>query len=278
MYNLIVGFQDGEAFPSRVGEHTDEVVWAYVAPAGRLDTSRLLNLPALVMPETGLGDEQIARVGSIESLALSGRNYRFKFVPNALVPPIPSERIEAAAGRLGITDWEFQRTHWAVKDVDLYRVVHEDIVDSRPAPKVFRLPTMSTRERDLVAVMMPFDSRFGPVQETLRQAAADVGLRCLRADDIWDHHVVMDDVASLLWRAQVVIADFTGRNPNVFYETGIAHTFGRDVIPIAQSKDDVPFDLGALRYIHYRDNGEGLEELRSHVARRLATLVARAVI
>lgn len=44
----------------------------------------------------------------------------------------------------------------------------------------------------------------------------------------------MDDVISLIWRSRVVIADFTTRNLNVFYETGIAHTLGGDVIQIAQ--------------------------------------------
>jgi hypothetical protein len=47
--------------------------------------------------------------------------------------------------------------------------------------------------------------------------------------------------------ARIVIADLNSRNPNVFYETGIAHTLGRDVIQIAQSIEDVPFDLRAIR-------------------------------
>src|ERR1035441_10621327 len=50
-------------------------------------------------------------------------------------------------------------------------------------------------------------------------------------------------VFNLVFRAGVVLVNFTGKNPNVMYETGIAHTLGKIVIPISQSLDDVPFDM-----------------------------------
>jgi len=139
MYNLIVGFIDGEAFASRMLEYTEAAVREYVAPSSAIDVSRLVNLPALVMPE--LQDSrslQVARVGHIENLTLVGRDYRFRFVPNPAVPAIASDRIAKASRSLQIEDWEFNRTHWAVKDVDLYRVLHESILDSTLAPQVFR--------------------------------------------------------------------------------------------------------------------------------------------
>ncbi|GAA1560506.1 hypothetical protein GCM10009827_097210 [Dactylosporangium maewongense] len=270
MYNLLVGFPDEEAYAERVVEYTDEAIRSYIEPGGRLDTSRLLNLPTLVLPETGNDQPQIARVGRLESMKVSGKVYHFRFVPSPTMPAIPSARIGALAARLGISDWEFRRTHWAVKDVDLYHVLHEV---ASTAPTVFRLPLDCPQERDLVAVMMPFDRRFDPVHEALRRAAADAGLRCQRADDIWRHAHIMDDVVSLIWRAQFVISDFTDKSPNVFYETGIAHSYGRTVIPITQSPDDVPFDLRSIRSVRYLSNGEGLELLRAQVANRLRELV-----
>jgi len=122
--------------------------------------------------------------------------------------------------------------------------------------------------------MMPFDARFDNVYATLQQAVAEAGMRCLRADDIWVNNHIIDDVINLIWRARVVIADLSSRNPNVFYETGIAHTLGREVIPIAQSIEDVPFDLGAIRSQTYLNNGEGLERLKAQVVERLNYLTA----
>lgn len=87
MYNLIVGFIDGVASPDRLLEYTDDAARQYVAPSGAVDVSRLVNLPTRVMPE--LQDKQslqVARVGSVADLALIGRDYRFRFVPDPAVP------------------------------------------------------------------------------------------------------------------------------------------------------------------------------------------------
>jgi len=59
----------------------------------------------------------------------------------------------------------------------------------------------------------------------------------------------------------LIIADLTGRNPNVFYEVGIAHTLGKEVIMITQNEEDVPFDLRHLKYILYGFSKRGQEKL-----------------
>ena len=58
-------------------------------------------------------------------------------------------------------------------------------------------------------------------------------------------------------RSKVVVCDLTGRNANVFYETGIAHALGREVVLITQSEHDIPFDLAHHRYVKYLGNAEG---------------------
>jgi hypothetical protein len=99
-------------------------------------------------------------------------------------------------------------------------------------------------------------------------------LRCRRADDIWENPAVIQDVVSLIDRSAVVVCDCTGRNPNVFYETGIAHALGREVILITQSEADIPFDLRHLRYVRYLNNGEGRAELQDVLGKRLADLAS----
>src|ERR1043166_4270305 len=99
-----------------------------------------------------------------------------------------------------------------------------------------------------MSVMMPLNAEFDNVYAALRRIAEAVGLRCRRADDIWENPAVIQDVVSLIDRSRAVICDCTGRNPNVFYEIGIAHTLGRKVILITQNPADIPFDLRHLRY------------------------------
>jgi hypothetical protein len=137
------------------------------------------------------------------------------------------------------------------------------------APHVFEVPTKITLETDLVAVMMSFSAEFRPVHEAIKTACLSTSLRCLRVDDIWEASTVIQDIFNLLLRARVVIVDFSGRNPNVMYETGIAHTLGKLVIPVSQSLSDVPFDIAHHRVLKYLPNCEGLGDLTNRLVAKL---------
>jgi len=119
---------------------------------------------------------------------------------------------------------------------------------------------------------MPFHPSFDEVYVKIREVTEAVGLRCRRADDIWENPAIIQDIVSLIDRSRVVICDCTGRNPNVFYEAGIAHTLGRDVILITQSSEDIPFDLRHFRYIQYLNNGEGRAQMATRLTQRLESL------
>lgn len=125
---------------------------------------------------------------------------------------------------------------------------------------------------DLIAVMTPFAPQFEQVFEAIRGAATIAGFRILRAKDIWEHSAVIQDVFSLIFKARIVVCDFTGKNPNVFYEAGIAHTLGKHVVPITQSAGDIPFDLQHHRYLAYLNNAEGRSELATALATRFSSL------
>ena len=136
------------------------------------------------------------------------------------------------------------------------------------APMVFQIPEGHV-EPDLVAVMMPFALEFRMVYDAIKSAASPCGLRCIRVDDIWENSAIIQDIFSLIFRAQVVVVDFTGKNPNVMYETGIAHTLGKHVVPISQSLDDVPFDMRHHRVLKYLPNAEGLLRFSSELSAKL---------
>jgi hypothetical protein len=142
------------------------------------------------------------------------------------------------------------------------------------APTVFAVPDGDV-ENDLVSVMMPFNAALSSVFATIKDAATDAGMRCQRGDDIWDHSTVIQDLFNLIFKSYIVVCDFTGKNPNVFYEAGIAHTLGKHVIPLTQSADDIPFDLQHHRYLKYLNNTEGRATLRSQLAERIKTLAAK---
>ena len=112
-----------------------------------------------------------------------------------------------------------------------------------------------------VFVLMPFSEELQPIyHDHVKKVATDLDLRISRADNFFGTGPVMKDVWSAIHAARVVIADCTGRNPNVFYEIGLAHAIGRRTILVSQSMDDIPFDLRHLRVIVYKYTPPGMIE------------------
>jgi hypothetical protein len=258
---------------SRVFEYTDRTVSTRFSQGGDIDFDQLARLPCLFMEE-GTGDE-VARVGWISRpRLLIGSDVAFDCAFDPDVPPIPNSQIYANRGLLDMPkEFEFSRNHWAVKDVDLYRFLLSTVRPARQRPAVFKIEECERIDADLISVMMPFDAGFNAIYESIKMGVQGVGLRCMRADDMWEDHTIIQDIVSLIDRSRVVICDCTGRNPNVFYEAGIAHTLGRDVILITQNEGDIPFDLRHLRYVRYHNNGEGRAVLSTSLGKRLTTIL-----
>jgi hypothetical protein len=138
------------------------------------------------------------------------------------------------------------------------------------APQVFAVPDKPQNDK-LVTVMFPF--KYGATFEAVRGVCDKLGLQCLKADDIWTNATFIQDIFELIFTSRVVVADFTGRNPNVFYEVGIAHTLGKTVVPLTQSLEDIPSDLTGHRALVYLNNGEGLAKMAEGLEKRLRELI-----
>lgn len=123
-----------------------------------------------------------------------------------------------------------------------------------------RWPSRDENATD-VFVLMPFDPQFAPVfQDHILKICTDLCLDCKRADNIFGSADIISDVWALINNSKLLIADCTTRNPNVFYELGIAHTLGKNVIIITQNTDDIPFDIRHIRYIKYDFTPRGMIE------------------
>jgi len=233
---------------------------------------RLIALPCLFCGE-GTEDET-AYVGQIKRARVAGKNLSLEIGFDADVPPFQNRTIYSNRVELDMPhDFEFSRNHWAVKDVDIYRFLLRNVRPRRQRPTVFQISEHESIEPTLASAMMPFDATFNAVYDSIREASDNAGLKCRRADDIWENAAIIQDVVSLIDRSRIVICDCTGRNPNVFYEAGIAHALGRDVILITQTDHDIPFDLRHLRYVKYLNNAEGRTALTQALQSRMQTLL-----
>ena len=101
-------------------------------------------------------------------------------------------------------------------------------------------------------VLIPFSTDFDDVYEKLiKKTFTELGFEVTRADDVNSYQNILKDIISKIQRSDLIIADLSNKNPNVFYELGIAHTMGKPTIMLSQSVNDVPFDLKSYRIINY---------------------------
>ena len=114
---------------------------------------------------------------------------------------------------------------------------------------------------------MPFDKAFRDAYELgIKAACIEARAYCERLDEQIFHENMLQRVYNQIAKADLIIADMTGRNSNVFYETGYAHALNKKVILLTRDADDIPFDLKHYPHIVY---GGSIAELKTELTRRV---------
>ena len=274
-YNVIVygNLEDtiqsgGRDFPlERLFEYTDDEIKAIY----KNDLNSLSDLPTLILSEIYGEEWRPASFGRVSEIETSGKRIRFHF--ESLYDGISSAEIfmnrhfnfSISRGRID----ESSRTHWAIKKGNLIDALFKIISEHSTAssPKLFNVERWPLPSLGHVAVMMPFSQEFDRVYDAIQSICKSQNLKAIRVDDIYRPTRINDDIFSVIAQSRLVISDLTGRNPNVLYETGLAHALNRDVVMLVQNEQDVPFDLGNIRYVKYLPNSEGVEDLKKNLSR-----------
>lgn len=103
-----------------------------------------------------------------------------------------------------------------------------------------------------VFVIMPFTETWSDdTYFILKDTCQDINANITRADEILGSYVIIDDIINQIKKSNIIIADVTVRNANVYYELGYAHALGKKVILIAQDGAEIPFDIAYIRYLTY---------------------------
>jgi hypothetical protein len=133
-------------------------------------------------------------------------------------------------------------------------VTGEVASDGAPSENLKRLEkTVTVSAGDSCFVMMPFGSPLGSYYEKIYKPAIEKArLTPVRADsEIFGAGKIMDQIWVGINSAKVLVAEMTSRNPNVFYELGLAHALRKPVVLVSSNEADVPFDLKHIRVIIY---------------------------
>jgi protein-tyrosine-phosphatase len=130
-------------------------------------------------------------------------------------------------------------------------------------------------KQDQCFIVMPYGQPWsGPVWDDIRRLCESEGLSAVRGDDRLGSNI-LSDIWRDLHKSRAIIVDVTGNNPNVMYELGLAHALKKDVILLAQTADDIPFDLRVFRHILYDPGDAGRPALGRQLTRCLAELFLR---
>jgi len=127
--------------------------------------------------------------------------------------------------------------------------------------------TSDTRPKKFVFTLMPFDEAFDDIYKLgIKPACESAGAYCERIDEQIFNENILSRLYNQINKADLIVADMTGRNPNVFYETGYAHALNKKVILLTQTAEDIPFDLKHYPHIVYSGRIALLkDELQRHV-------------
>ena len=128
----------------------------------------------------------------------------------------------------------------------------------------------------LCFVLMPFGHPFNSYyHKIIKPAASQAGLAALRSDEIRSTNAIVNDIWQHLWRARVIVADVSNRNPNVNYELGLCDALGIPTIIITGKIEDVPFDYKHKRCILYHREEAGCDEkLRDDLVSTIQAVLA----
>jgi hypothetical protein len=198
---------------------------------------------------------------------------RLKFAYEVLIKEAYSAELESKINEQ--VTLEIKDAHKEIFLRGQLKVILEQLGENAPLSlynPIFRGRNFKVNPKSLF-VLMPFKEEFRPIySEIIKPVAEQFGLDCVRADDLYSTKAIMEDVWKLINEAKIIVADLTGKNPNVFYEAGLAHAVGKDVIIISQNIDDVPFDLRHLRVFIYQDSVAGFRKLEKQLYQALSNI------
>lgn len=127
---------------------------------------------------------------------------------------------------------------------------------------------MDTDSQIFAFVLMPFDKAFDDIYKIgIKETANSLEILAERVDEQIFREGILERIYRQIELADLIVADMTGQNPNVFYEVGYAHAKGKLCILLTQNADDIPFDLKHHRHIVY---GNSIGDLRSRLAGEMA--------
>lgn len=128
---------------------------------------------------------------------------------------------------------------------------------------------------DTCFVIMPFGGHFDNYYSEIYAPAIEAsGLTSKRADNLFRPGSIVEDIWRFTKEAKIILADLSQKNPNVFYELGLAHAITKPAILVVENIEHVPFDLRNLRvHIYDKNDSNWGEKLKGKIRKSIAEIL-----
>lgn len=116
-------------------------------------------------------------------------------------------------------------------------------------------------------VILPFEDEFEKLyHDKIVPLLEENNYSVKKADSLSTQRNIIEDIIDGITNADLIIADLTGLNANVFYELGIAHGLGIPTVLITQDVEELPFDLSAYKNVEYSLRYDEIEEFSKELS------------
>lgn len=121
----------------------------------------------------------------------------------------------------------------------------------------------------MVFVLTPFHPKFQEQYDLIKSVCEESGFKCIRGDEQNFKSDIFPHILKNIVKARIVIANITGRNPNVLYELGLAHALDKTTIIVSKLLDDVPVDIKSKKIVIFDDEESLRHNLKTELVRNL---------
>lgn len=107
----------------------------------------------------------------------------------------------------------------------------------------------------------------------IKPVCEELGFKPIRADQINESDVITETIINLIKESDLVVADITGHNPNVFFEMGYRASTGKNIIHLRSSGETLPFDVSGVRTFDYSLNDlDSVEEIKNRLRKTIGAM------
>jgi hypothetical protein len=139
---------------------------------------------------------------------------------------------------------------------------------------VFKDYCFKSQKPDIFVVMQfsePYDALY---KDVIIPICEEVGLNVIRADDVFSEQgIILQDIVRSIIEAEIIIAEITPSNQNVFYELGYAHALKKPAILLAEKGKKLPFDIQGYRTLFYENSIKGKNEIIENLNKYLRAIL-----